>query len=549
MWAPYSAHTGMAVETSTVYRSEESPFLRGFNLEEPSRERGGIFYQIAYLLGATFTVPGDFLLYQIVYAGLWWARGFLAFLVVRRLLRGHAHFAYLVGALVLVHASDAALQQVSLLNIVGMFFWMTLAFYLFAAALQSAGGWRQGALLAGSCTATYLALWSYESSLPIVAVFAGVALAAHGRFDRRRLLLAGAYGAVVAVDVVRLAIRYTNETGTYQQSVMRQDWSVGAIASDLIYQLEGTLEFWNWPLRLGNLVQISPQVLWGLPVAAAALVILGGLAIQYGVSERDRGSEQRVLLLAALVGVALCVLSFPAYLLLGRTLYRTQMLSSFGVAVVFASLACTAAIVARRRTAQTLIACGVVAPVVLAGVQSALIAGEFHHERWELHRRAVEQVLTVAGSIRPNTVVVVVNVPDLHDQFDFVTGGPVDPFGDDFWFDVALRLAYPEIPVTGIYYYQQQQRMGPGSPLVVEDGRWKWKGGGSFRPLVQDAPFSNTVIVRYETAGEGRLLRDVPDYISADAAVAATYDPGQVITADPLSPRARRLYVRGMAVR
>ena len=54
-----------------------------------------------------------------------------------------------------------------------MYFWMVLAFYLFVATLHSRGGWREGALLAGMCTATYLSLWSYESSLPLVAIFLG----------------------------------------------------------------------------------------------------------------------------------------------------------------------------------------------------------------------------------------------------------------------------------------------------------------------------------------------------------------------------------------
>jgi hypothetical protein len=72
-----------------------------------------------------------------VYALLWWGRGFLFFLLFSRLIPQYFLFNYLVGSLIIVHASDQALNWVGQLNQFGMIFWMLLAFYMLVRSLES----------------------------------------------------------------------------------------------------------------------------------------------------------------------------------------------------------------------------------------------------------------------------------------------------------------------------------------------------------------------------------------------------------------------------
>src|SRR5262249_9568618 len=135
MWAPYTALSGLGYETAFPYMSETASALQGFLYRgDPLRIHTNTFYQLSYLLGEAFGVGGSYVPYQIVHALLWWARGVLIFLILKRLLPDCLTIAYVAGALVLVHASDGALQWVGQLNQFGFIFWMLLACYLLAVA-------------------------------------------------------------------------------------------------------------------------------------------------------------------------------------------------------------------------------------------------------------------------------------------------------------------------------------------------------------------------------------------------------------------------------
>ena len=107
LWLPFNLHSGLPYETGFVYTSEISTWWNGFlNGADYLRIYTSIFYQVAYLMGQLSGFAGSFVPFQITYAALWWARGFLVFLIGRRLLAAHDVFWYLAGALVLVHSSD-----------------------------------------------------------------------------------------------------------------------------------------------------------------------------------------------------------------------------------------------------------------------------------------------------------------------------------------------------------------------------------------------------------------------------------------------------------
>jgi hypothetical protein len=87
----------------------------------------------------------------------------------------------------------------------------------------------------------------------------------------------------------------------------------------------------------------------------------------------------------------------------------------------------------------------------------------FHFDNWERTRATLAGVLRVVPRVAPGSIVVLLDVP----RKDFATGNPADPFGDNMWFDVAMKLAYPDGNVTG-YYFWPTAEVPPGNRFYSE---------------------------------------------------------------------------------
>jgi len=223
-------------------------------------------------------------------------------------------------------------------------------------------------------------------------------------------------------------------------------------------------------------------------------------------------------------------LSFPVYLMLAssRMLWRTQFLSGVGAALVFTALCGFATHVFRRESAKGALFLTLGGVIVFYGSVSAIQKSAFHRSRWDLHRNAMEEILRVAPSVRPNTVVVLKNVPQ--------SG---DPFGHNMWLDLSVRLAYPGIPVAATYFYEDGTS-GPGANLKAAGNEWKWDGTG-IAPIVRATSLANTIVVDYQLSGRGKLGAAFPAYMCPTSCAMELYRPDFVITG-PVSPIARRRY-------
>jgi hypothetical protein len=105
------------------------------------------------------------------------------------------------------------------------------------------------------------------------------------------------------------------------------------------------------------------------------------------------------------------------------------------------------------------------AVIVYFGSESAIQKGALHRWVWEQHRSAIIQVLRVAPSVKPDAVIVLAKVPKKS-----------DPFRHNMWFDVALRLVYPGIPVSGVYFYED------GGPSRATTSRPRANAGNGTEP-------------------------------------------------------------------
>src|SRR5438128_5017358 len=143
MWGPFNLYSGMPGETSFPYMSRTQGTFGGFLYRyDPLRIHTNTFYHLSYVLGEILGIGGSYVPYQIVYAALWWARGCLMFLLVRRFVPQHQLVAYVAGALTIAHASDRSLQWIGQMNQFGFIFWMMLAFYTFTVGWESSSRLR-----------------------------------------------------------------------------------------------------------------------------------------------------------------------------------------------------------------------------------------------------------------------------------------------------------------------------------------------------------------------------------------------------------------------
>lgn len=110
-----------------------------------------------------------------------------------------------------------------------------------------------------------------------------------------------------------------------------------------------------------------------------------------------------------------------------------------------------------------------------------------------------------------------------------------DPFSHNMWLDMALRLAYPGIPVAGIYFYADGTP-SPGNNLRLAGDRWKWDGTG-FPTVVRDSSISNTIVI----SDHSGLVKELPSFVCKADCATQLYNPAAVITG-PISPRTVRRY-------
>ena len=530
MWAPHTLFSGFNYETQFAYSSETRRWYEGFLFEnDPMRIHTTTFYHLSHLLSDVAGVGGSWVPYQVVYASLWWARGLVVYLLVRRLVPGGALVAYLTGALVLVHAADGALQWAGQMNQFGFIFWMLLASYVASRAFDAAQPRTAAVLALVAAALVHMSLWSYESQLPLLVLIPLLLLGVQRPARARALIVTVPWYGTLLVYLALTARGYqTGEAGGYQQAVMRQDWSVTSLLSDWWFNIAASVSFWEW-------LRGAPTPADLRFATAAVVVFLAGGALAWRLARPPLSRGQlpppttRTLLVMAGTGALFLVASFPVYLLLdsARTLWRTQFLSGIGAAILLtATIALAARGLPRRAMIPAMLVLGAV--VVGTGTAAALHLGREHRLGWERHRAVIRGILAVAPSVEPGTYVVLLNVPRA-----------ADPFGDAMWLDAALRLVYPGRPVSAGYYLDDG-KPAVGQHMSLAFGRWIWDGTRVL-PDVGEVGLDKTLILSLGADGRVSVADQLPDGLCIAECDAKAYRPHARIGGSP-SERAVRRY-------
>jgi hypothetical protein len=150
----------------------------------------------------------------------------------------------------------------------------------------------------------------------------------------------------------------------------------------------------------------------------------------------------------------------------------------------------------------------------------------FHFDNWERTRATLARVLRVVPRVAPGSIVVLLDVP----RKDPATGSPADPFGDNMWFDAAIKLAYPDANVTG-YYFWPTAEVPPGNRFYSE---------------VRGRDIARLIVLRRMGEDIG-LVNTLPDELQVAGEVASSYEPSQRVLSGSPAAEARNRYLRFVA--
>ena len=520
LWGIFGIFNGFNGETGLIYPSDIASGLDGFFYGDPLRKFESVFYHLAYVLGAAVGERGSFVPYQLVYGALWVGRSVLTYLIVQRIMPDRPALAILAGLFAALHAADGSLNWIGQLNQFGFIFLMLLSFFLLLVAMDSRRTITAILWAASSALAGYMSLWSYESPLPVMLVFPSAAALLRRDVPLSRLFYAsGIYLIPVAAFIGENVQRYLASGGdgdlTYQASVSRQSFSPGALISDLWFHLENSLAFWQWPG-----VHFEPNRLWDyvlalLPVLVAILVLVPTAIRSENRNTRPFRLDLRLLVFASL-SFGLLVASYLVILLLNdnRLLWRTEFLPGFATACLGGTALYALLNRVQTTARRTVLAVGVITLVGVFSVLAGVNSGMLFHEMWERQRAVMSSIIANAPSVADGTLFVIRNIDRQK-----------EPFGHNMWFDLALRLAYPDTTVAGIYFLADKSA-APGADIDIENGEpHLLPDGGTLFHSVPDPRISHVIVFDYDpTSEQAEPVLSGPVKVGNDEIPAARYD-------------------------
>lgn len=531
IWGTFAFDRGLPFETSFPVACQNS-WYDCLNYPDELRPYNSLFLGLGYLLGFN---NGSYVTYQLLYGFLWWGRGVFTYLIFRRLFPEYPLFSFLIGALVLIHASDGALNWIGQLHQFGFMFLFILATYLLLESWQADNLRRAIVFLVLSLPALYISLWTYESHFFLILSIPLVLLILRPKLNFRFIATAAAWYIIPTIYGWLQFKKYLiSKVNNYQTSIVRPDLSLSTILTDGQAHVWQSLQFWKWGSTLPpyNVGKLAPEV--------AILCVITFIAGAYLLSPSSGFSGLRLPSIKSLssclgLGLFFLILSLPVYLLIAgnTTFWRTQMLSGFGAALCLGSGICLLAQLLPKSRYQALFVVIACAAIVFSGVRSGVALQGFHEYRWQIHRSVMDQIAHLVPSIKDNTMILLTNMPKAYEK---------DPFGAAMWFDFPVQLTYPNRKVVGYFIYEN------GEP--VTDNPWKftaigmeWERRGMLQKLDQ-VTYSQIIALRYSTDGKISLLEQFPRELLPQKIDTTSYKPLQRIRRKFISERSIRMFAR-----
>ncbi|MGI0486953.1 hypothetical protein ACN4EK_16050 [Pantanalinema rosaneae CENA516] len=531
IWGVFAFDRGLPFETSFPVACQNN-LHDCLNYADELRPYNSLFLGLGYLLGFD---NGSYVTYQLLYGFLWWGRGVLIYLIFRRLFPESSLFSFLVGALVIVHASDGALNWIGQLHQFGFIFLFILAVYLLLESWLAQRASHAITFLVLSLPALYVSLWTYESHFFLVISIPILLFVLRPKLNLRFIATMAIWYIIPTVYGWLQFQKYLiAKVNNYQTSIARADLSLNTILTDIQAHIWQSLQFWKWSntLSIYSIGKLAPVV---------ALICVFAFVIGAYLLSPNSGflglqlPPTQSLWTCLSLGFLFLILSLPIYLLIaGNTMFwRTQMLPSVGAAICLGSGICLLAKILPKKKYQPLfviIACTV---IVFSGVRSGVALQGFHEYRWQIHRAVMAQVAHLVPSIKDNTMILLTNMPKAYEK---------DPFGAAMWFDFPIQLLYPRRTVVGYFIYENGDSV-TDNPWSFTATGMEWQRKGMPQKL-DKVMYSQIIALQYNSDSQISLLEQFPRELLPQAFDLTGYNPLQRIKQEFIPDRSIRMFAR-----
>ncbi|MGI0486952.1 hypothetical protein ACN4EK_16045 [Pantanalinema rosaneae CENA516] len=531
IWGVFAFDRGLPFETSFPVNCQKGLYTC-LNYADELRPYNSLFLGLGYLLGFN---NGSYVTYQLLYGFLWWGRGVLIYLIFRRLFPEYSFFSFLIGALVIVHASDRALNWIGQLHQFGFIFLFILAVYFLLESWLAQRVSHAITFLVLSLPILYVSLWTYESHFFLITSIPILLFILRPKLNLRLIATTVVWYIIPTVYGWLQLQRYLiSKVNTYQTSIARPDLSLNTIVTDIQAHIWQSLQFWKWSntLSIYSVGKLAPVVAL---LCVFAFVIGAYLISPKSSFLRLNLPSNRALLTCLSLGFFFLILSLPIYLLINRntSFWRTQMLPSVGAAICLGSGICLLAKILPKKKYQPLFVIIACSAIVFSGVRSGVVLQGFHEYRWQIHRSVMAQVAHLVPSIEDNTMILLTNMPKTYEK---------DPFGAALWFDFPVQLLYPHHKVVGYFIYENGD--------LVRDNPWsftatgmEWQRKGMSQEL-DKVMYSQIIALQYNSDGQISLLEQFPRELLPQDFDTTSYSPLQRIKQEFISDRSIRMFAR-----
>jgi hypothetical protein len=534
VWGLFAFDRGLNYETMFAVNCQSRGLYLCLIYLDNLRPYNSLFLGLSHLMGGD---NGSYISYQLFYGFLWWSRGFLTFLIFRRIFPQYPAVGFLIGAIVVTHVTDSTVNWIGQIHQLGFMFCLVLAVYLLIESWYAAQKWRAALLLAASLIPLYISLWTYESQFFIIVLMPVVLFVLRPKITLPLILTSLIWWVFPAIYGYLQIQRYllTKET-TYQSSIMRPDLTVNALLQDLGVHLQQSLRFWKWVSGATPEYTIAHL---NLPIGllcAVAFLLTGYWVCRPQVLHQPLPSKRQLLVCLG-VGVVILGLSFPIYLLIaGNTMFwRTQLLSSFGAAITLvAGILLLARSLSPKRYQGVICLC-CCAFIVFSGVRVGVILQGFHEYRWRLQQNLMEQIAQLAPVVKDRSLILLTNLTKDYN---------VDPFGASMWFDAPVQLLYPGRNVVGHYFYADGSQPTDDAWEFTATGLRRVKGAEGMMKQFDQAPYDRLLVFNYGLEGKITLLETIPPKLLPPGVTASAYQPQQNIEPVLLPDRSIRMFAR-----
>ncbi|MCG6926990.1 MAG: hypothetical protein LJF30_16995 [Acidobacteria bacterium] len=340
--------------------------------------------------------------FQLVHAFWLTVVGVLAFLIVRRLLPGHPDLAFLGGALAIawMPSEETRIATVQMIQYSGCTAGALLATWL----LLEAGHRRSRVLLLAAATVATITALSFEATLPVLGMGAGLLLLGSTRAEARRRL---PWAAGWLVLTAALGLRAILPVVTHLESLGYQLGGSSSLrpARGVLRHTGIQLRYHLHPLTDFRVAELAEPAVW----LAVVLFVAGLVVATRGQREEPRGAPARgAIALAGLLGLGHAVLAYLPFLLTRgvRGPVRTEFLSAAGIGVLIAAVVVLVASLAPPRARLVVVA--TLGAWVVAGGTGRTIAmqREWDASLYANQRSTLQQIGAMAPGLQPHTLVI-----------------------------------------------------------------------------------------------------------------------------------------------